>query len=248
MAVSSAFWALAGSVSPRGVEVEAELVAERLEQPEEVVGDVRRWPTAGSRPRRGSASGSGTTSSGSTSIRVPRPVHSGQAPNGRVERERPRLELVDVERVVVGAGQLLGEPPLAVRVVLGAGRRSRGRPAAGQAERGLDRVGEPALGRSALTASRSTTTSMVCFSCFSSLGGSVERVDLAVDPGPGEALGLQLANRSTYSPLRPRITGASTWKRVPSSQRRAPGRRSAAGVCRAIGSPQTGQCGRPARA
>ena len=35
------------------------------------------------------ASGSGTTSSGSTSLRVPMPVHSGQAPNGELnENER----------------------------------------------------------------------------------------------------------------------------------------------------------------
>ena len=44
----------------------------------------------------------------------------------RVERERARLELVDGQRVVVRAGQPLGVAPLAVRVVLVAGRRSRG--------------------------------------------------------------------------------------------------------------------------
>ena len=36
---------------------------------------------------------------------------------------------------------------------------------------------------------------MVCFFCLSSLGGSVERVRLAVDPGPGEPLGLELAEQ-----------------------------------------------------
>ena len=45
------------------------------------------------------------------------------------------------------------------------------------------------------TASRSTTTSIVCFSCFFSFGGSVSGYDHAVDPGPGEALGLQVAEQ-----------------------------------------------------
>ena len=142
-----------------------------LDQPQEVVGDVRRGPRLRSRPRRGVALGSGTTSSGSTSIRVPRPWHSGQAPNGRVERERPRLELVGVDRVVVGAGHLLGEPQLAVRV-LGVGRSTKSkttsppaRPSAVSTESVSRRLDD------ALTASRSTTTSMVCFFCLSSFGG-----------------------------------------------------------------------------
>jgi hypothetical protein len=50
-----------------------------------------------------------------------------------------------------------------------------------------------------------------------------------------------------YSPLRSRITGASTWNRVPSGISRM---RSTicCGVCFAIGSPQIGQCGLPMRA
>ena len=47
-----------------------------------------------------------------------------------------------------------------------------------------------------------------------------------------------------YSPLRPRTTGASTWNLVPSSSSST---RSTicCGLCRAIGRPQTGQCGLP---
>ena len=45
--------------------------------------------------------------------------------------------------------------------------------------------------------------------------------DLAVDPGPAEALLRARSFRSaSYSPLRPRTTGASTWNRVPSSSSR----------------------------
>ena len=44
----------------------------------------------------------------------------------------------------------------------------------------------------ALTASRSTTTSIVCFFCLSSVGRLGEQVGLAVHPHPGEPLGLEL--------------------------------------------------------
>ena len=112
-----------------------------------------------------------------------------------VERERARLDLVHRQRVVVGAGHLLGEAALALGVACVAVDELDDDDAAGQAERGLDRVGEPPLGRGVgapLATSRSTTTSMVCLTCFSSFGGSVSADDLAVDPGPGEALGLEL--------------------------------------------------------
>ncbi len=98
-----------------------------------------------------------------------------------------------------------------------------------------------------LTASRSTTTSIVCFSCFLSLGGSVSGWTTPSTRARAKPLDCSSANRSTYSPLRPRTTGASTWKRVPSAMPRT---RSTicCGLCREIGSPQTGQCGSPTRA
>ena len=99
----------------------------------------------------------------------------------------------------------------------------------------------------ALTASRSTTTSMVCFFCLSSLGGS-SRVWVSPLTRTREKPSVwSWRKSSTYSPLRPRITGASTWKRRPSSSAST---RSTicCGVCRSIGAPQTGQWGRPARA
>ena len=127
-------------------------------------------------------------------MRVPRPVHSGQAPNGRVERERARLELLE-RQVVVEAGEVLGEHPLPLRVVLGQ----------------VDEVedDQPAgRGRSAV----STESVSRCFD--GALDGEpvddhLDRVLLlllqrrrlgqgvhdAVDPGPAEALRLQLAEQ-----------------------------------------------------
>ncbi len=92
------------------------------------------------------SSGSGTTRSGSTSLRMPRPRALRAGAVGRVERERPRLEVVDGQRVAVRAGQLLGEPLLAVRVVVLAVDELQHHDAVGQVQRGLHRVGEPLLG------------------------------------------------------------------------------------------------------
>ena len=53
----------------------------------------------------------------------------------------------------------------------------------------------------AFTASRSTTTSMVCLYFLSSVGGLGQLHGLAVDPGPGEALAGQLAEQLGVLPL-----------------------------------------------
>ena len=95
-----------------------------------------------------------------------------------------------------------------------------------------------------LTARRSTTTSMVCLSFLSSVGGSSS---VWVSPSTRARLKpccWSWRKSSTYSPLRPRMTGASTWKRRPSSSART---RSTicCGVCRSIGAPQVGQWARP---
>jgi hypothetical protein len=64
----------------------------------------------------------------------------------RVERERPRLEVVDRQRVPVRTGQFLGEPLLAVMGVVVVVDELQHHDAVGQVERGLDRIGEPLLG------------------------------------------------------------------------------------------------------
>ena len=68
------------------------------------------------------------------------------------------------------------------------------------------------------TASRSMTTSMVCFFCLSSVGGSVSAWVSPSTRAREKPWLCSWRNRSTYSPLRPRMTGARTWKRTPSSR------------------------------
>jgi hypothetical protein len=75
----------------------------------------------------------------------------------------------------------------------------------------------------------------------------VERVGLAVDPGPGEALRLELAEQLDVLALAAADHRRQHLEPRPSSRLRT---RSTicCGVCRSIGAPQVGQCGRPARA
>ena len=140
--------------------------------------------------RRGVFSGSGTTSSGSTSLRVPMPVHSGQAPNGELN-ENDRGSSSSKDSAVVDAGQVLGERALAVRVVLGEVDEVEDDEAAGQPERGLHRVGEPPLG--ALLDRQPVDDHLdgvlLLLLQLRRLG---QRVHDAVDPDPGVALGLQV--------------------------------------------------------
>ena len=148
---------------------------------------------------------------------------------------------------------MLGEHPLPVRVAVGQVHEVEQHHAAGQRQR----VSTESVSRrraSGLTASRSTTTSMVCFSYFFSAGSPVpsaptlsSRITVPSTRAREYPLVCSSRSSSVYSPLRPRITGASTWNRVPSSSSST---RSTicCGVCRAIGRPQIGQCGLPTRA
>lgn len=98
-----------------------------------------------------------------------------------------------------------------------------------------------------LTVRRSTTTSMVCFSCFFSFGGSESWTVVPSTRARLYPLAWRSAKRSTNSPLRSRTSGESTWKRLPSGR---PSTLStmACGDWREIGRWQTGQCGLPIRA
>ena len=64
----------------------------------------------------------------------------------RVERERPRFQFVEGQRVVVGAGQPLRIAPLAKRVVLVQVDEFQDDHAVGQAKSGLDGIGDPLFG------------------------------------------------------------------------------------------------------
>ena len=124
---------------------EAQRLTERGEEALEVVGQVR------ARPRRERALAEARGGIGDDQLRVDlhlraEPGAGRAGAEGRVEREGSRFQVVRRHRVLVGAGQLLGEPALPLRV--------RGRQvdeverhqSAGQLQRGLDRVGQPAAG------------------------------------------------------------------------------------------------------
>ncbi len=91
------------------------------------------------------------------------------------------------------------------------------------------------------------TTSMVCFSCFLSVGGSASWTVTPSTRARAYPLDWRSAKRSTNSPLRSRTTGLSTWKRVPSASSSTRSTM-ACGDCLAIGRAQCGQCGLPIRA
>ena len=179
-------------------------------------------------------------------MRVPRPLHSGQAPNGLLnENDRGSSSSVSIGWSL---GQAIRSLNFSSRPGSFAGRSTRSKTTSPPAR--LSAVSTESVSRrllDALTASRSTTTSMVCFFCLSSLGGSSRVWISPLTRAREKPWVWSWRNSSMYSPLRPRITGASTWNRVPSSSAIT---RSTicCGVCRSIGLWQTGQCGRPARA
>ena len=72
---------------------------------------------------------------------------------------------------------------------------------------------------------------------------------LAVDPGPDVALRRRGPRAGvSYSPLRPRTTGASTWKRVPSGSSSDAVDDLLRRLALTSRTPCSGQCGTPMRA
>ena len=182
-----------GQLLPGRVQVEPELVAERAEQPGEEVRDVRAGPGADDAlAERGARVLD-------HQLRVDlhpgaQAVALGAGAERRVEREGPRLEVVGVDRVLVGAGHLLGELQLPGRVLGGQVDEVEHHQSAGQAEGGLHRVGEPALGGRLDREPVDDHLDRVLL-LLVELGRLVEGVGLAVHPRPGEALGLELAEQ-----------------------------------------------------
>ena len=119
-------------------------------------------------PPASDCSGSGTSSSGSTSLRVPMPVQAGQEPNGALnENDRGSSSSM-------ASGWSFGQASRSEN------RRSRCGSSSGRSTKSR-MISPPARPSAvstesvirclllALAVSRSTTTSMVCFSCFFSL-------------------------------------------------------------------------------
>ncbi len=153
------------------------------------------WPIdhGATAPSASVRSGSGTTSSGSTSLRMPRPVHSGQAPYGELnEKDRG-------SRSSTASGCPLGQasfsekrcsrrPVLVVGALVG---EFEHHDAVGQAQRGFHRVGEPLLG-AGLDGEAVHHHLDVVLLLLLQLWRIGQRMHDAVDPDPAVALGVEL--------------------------------------------------------
>ena len=165
-------------------------------------------------PSRRDFVGSGMIKSGSTSIRVPRPEQVGQAPNG---------ELNEKDR----GSSSSNDKPSSRHARCSLKVRSRPSSPSGRSTKSnvtvpFDRrnaVSTESVRRrlaSGLTARRSITTSIVCFSCFFSFGGSAKLCTTPSIRARENPWVCSERKRSTYSPFRARTSGARIWKRVPS--------------------------------
>ena len=130
---------------PRGVDVEAELIAQPGHHPGEVLGRLAH------RPRRYRSFGQGELRIRDDQVGVDlladaKACAFRACTVRRVERERPRLEVVNGQRVPVRAGQFLGKALLTMRVVVLAVDKLQHHDAVGEIQRRLDRVGQPLLG------------------------------------------------------------------------------------------------------
>ncbi len=116
------------------------------------------------------SSGSPTSSSASTDILVPRPEHSGQAPNGALnEKVRGSIS-------VSWIGWSFGQESFSLKVRQAAGPSRSTKlivhEPVGEAERGLERVGEP--GEQVVGGDETVDDDRdVVLDCFLSIGGSL---------------------------------------------------------------------------
>ncbi len=194
-----------GQLGPRRVHAEPHGLAEGLDQPDEVVAEVAAAP----RRERPVGQRQALVRHDQLGVDLQLGAEPGAGRAGaprRVERERARLELVEGQ-VVVQAGQVLGVHPLAVRVILRQVDEVEDDHPAGQAERGLHRVGEPAPRRVLHGEPVDDHLDVVLLVLLQrgQLAGQrlVEADDHAVHPGPGVALGLQLAQQLAVLALAP---------------------------------------------
>ncbi len=157
-------------------------------------------------------SGSGTASSASASRWVPSPSHTGHAPYGELNEkflgasssnESPQnVHASDCEKLMISSVPSCWTTAIEEM------------PSASWSAASMESATRRRM--SGLATSRSTTTSMVCFLFFSSFGGSASRCSSPSIRTRLNPLWATSASSFSYSPLRPRTTGASTWKRVPS--------------------------------
>ncbi len=166
-------------------------------------------------PSRSDLLGSGMMSSGSTSIRVPKPEHVGHAPNGELN-ENDRGSSSSNDRP--SARHARCSLKVSSRSLSSSAKSTRSSVTVPPASRNA--VSTESVRRrfaSGFAASRSITTSIVCFSCFFNFGGSARLWTTPSIRAREKPWVCSDRKRSTYSPLRARTSGARIWNRVPSS-------------------------------
>ena len=179
-----------GQLAPRRVDVEVHRLAQTRQHAGEVVRAVAH------RPGRDGPLGQGELRVGDHQFGVDLLADAQAAalragPVGRVERERPRLEVVDGQRVPAGAGQLLGEPLFAVRVALVAVDEVEHHDPVRQAQGGLHRVGQPLFG-AGLDGEPVDDHLDVVLLLLLQRRRFGQRMHHPVDPDPAVALGVEL--------------------------------------------------------
>ena len=175
---------------PWCVHGEAHRGGKPLEQPVEVLAGGAR------RPRVDRAGAQGRRTVGDDELRVDLflGAQAGALRTGAergVEGERPRLQLVEGERVVVRAGEPFGVAALPQRIVFVEVDEVEDDDAVGQPETGFHRIGDALFGRLPVdqAVDDHLDRMLLLLLQLRCLG---QRVDHAVDPHPGIALRLQV--------------------------------------------------------
>ena len=192
VAVQQGLLRLLGEPLPRGVEPEPHGQAERLDQAYEVVAGVAPGPR-GERALAQRPLGVGHDQVGVDLHPDTQARALGTGAEGRVERERAGLQLLE-RQVVVGAVEVLGVEALPVGVVLGQVDELQGDRPARQAQGGLHGAGQAAA-RPLLHGQAVDDHLDVVLFLLLQRRRLVQPDHGAVDAGAGEALGLELGEQ-----------------------------------------------------
>ena len=151
---------------------------------------------------------SGTTRAGSTTCSVPSPPHSGQAPNGLLNENR-RGSISSIEKPETGQAKR-AENIIRSGSVSSFSRSASSITAMPSARASaVSKLSARRLARSGATTSRSTTTSISCFSFLSRAGASSISWNVPSILTRLKPRFIRVASSLRYSPLRPRTMGAS---------------------------------------
>ena len=186
-------------LGPRQGRVEVVIGTQPLEDVSEVSGHL------GGRPRRYGPVHQTHLGIGDDELRVDvlgrsQPgAHRAGTPRA-VERELPRLQLIHLDVVAIGAGQILREPPFPVRGVLGTIDEIDGDNATRQPHGGLHRLGEPLFDRGFDDEPVDDHVDVV-LALLVQDRNLAQPVHRAVHPHTGETVGGELAEQFDVLPL-----------------------------------------------